>query len=384
MNLLFVTERFPPEIGGVATSASRIARALSRLGHRVDVFTLARDLPAGAADSQELSPQLAVHRLGMARHPDFTLQQSLTFLEWLCGKRAFDAVWGHYVSTAGFLGTWFGALQQLPVILSVRGNDLDRELFPPGDFARLEWCLRRSQLVAAVSRDLARKVEVLSGRSAMVLPNAVDPTVFQPGPRSAALADRYALAPDETVLGFSGELRAKKGLPFLLLAFRELLERQPARLLLIGEVRNQDRGEFERLTVDSAVRDRLIVTGHLANPAEVAEHVRLADVMLFPSLWEGMPNSLLEAMACGVPVIASDAGAIPEIIVDGVNGMLLPRTHLHLMAQRIDELLAMPGDSRQTRVEAARQTILQHYSPEAEAQRLEALLNQLGSATGSR
>lgn len=379
VKLLFVSEQYPPAIGGVATSAGRISRSIVHNGHGVDVFTLARDLSMGVADSRHQLERLRVHRFGMAKNPDFTLQQSLTFLEWLNDQRKFDAVWGHYIATAGFLATWLGNRKQVPVILSVRGNDLDKELFPPGDFARLLWCLKKCTLVVAASRDLASKVHTLADREAAVLPNAVDSDLFTPGERCQDLLTKYAVQPGELVIGFSGELRAKKGLPFLIQAFRELLARQPARLLIIGEVRANDRGEFERMLADEELRKQVIITGHIAEQEEVARHIRLCDVMLFPSLWEGMPNSLLEAMACGVPVVASDAGAIPEVVTDGVTGMLVPRTHLHLLAERVDELLSMPGDSRRGIVAAARRHVCEFHSPAAEQATLHTLLDGFGA-----
>ncbi len=374
MKILFIAERYPPDIGGVAASAGRISQSLAQLNHEVEVFTFARDLPLGAVDSQRRTPTLSIHRLGMAKSLDFTFQQALTFLEWLHRERRFDAIWGHYITTAGFLATWFGAQNSIPSILSVRGNDFDRELFPPGDFARLRWCLERASQVVCVSRDLAKKVGAFAQREALVLPNSVDAELFSPGPRPKSLLERYEIGEGEIVLGFSGELRAKKGLPFLLNAFREILARQPARLLLIGEVRPQDRGEFERLTADAELRAKVIVTGHLPDQHDVVAHLRLADIMLFPSLWEGMPNSLLESLACGIPVIASDAGAIPEVVTDGVEGFVLPRTHLHLLSQRIEELFAMPGDSRKAMIAAARERVLRDHSPAAESRRLAELL----------
>lgn len=377
MKLLFVAEHFPPEIGGVASSAARISQAISRLGHSVDVFVLARDLPSGAVESTLLSPTVALHRMGMARNLDFTLQQSLIFLEWLHNQRRFDAIWGHYVAHAGFLATWFGVHQRIPVALAARGNDIDRELFPPGDFGRLEWCLRKCQRIVAVSRDLASKIETLVDRKATVLPNSVDSERFSPGPRDETLRSHLGIEESDAVLGFSGELRAKKGLPFLVQALRETHQRQPTRLLLIGEVRQQDRGEYERATADPAIKERIILTGHIADPDLVARHMRQVDAMLFPSLWEGMPNSLLEAMACGVPVIASDAGAIPEVLTDRVSGLVVPRTHLHQMAQRVDELFSMPGDTRVGLTEAARKVVLREHSPSVELTRLKSILEAL-------
>ncbi len=88
------------------------------------------------------------------------------------------------------------------------------------------------------------------------------------------------------------------------------------------------------------------MTGHLERREEVADHLRLGDIFLMPSLWDGMPNSVLEAMAAGLPIIASDAGAIPELLTDGSSGVLVPKTHLHLLSQSVDELLAMSEAAR--------------------------------------
>lgn len=347
---------------------------MARAGHLVEVVVHARELPGGAVETTQPEAGLIVHRCGPARSVDYTQQQTLIFLEWLQRRQAFDLVWGHYLTTAGFLAAWFGRTHGVPSVLSVRGNDLDKELFPPGDFGRLQWCLNNASKVVTVSRDLAGKVRALVNREALVMPNAVDVDIFQPGPRPDDLAQKYGLVAGEVVLGFSGELRAKKGLPFLIQCFREVLARQPARLLVIGQVRGSDRGELERLIDDDQLRQRLIVTGHLPEQTEVARHLRLVDVMLIPSLWEGMPNSLLESLAAGVPVIASDAGAIPEVVTDGVHGLLLPRTHLHLLGQRVEEYLAQPGDTRRAMAAASRKLVTQYYSPTVEAQRLKEIL----------
>ena len=80
--------------------------------------------------------------------------------------------------------------------------------------------------------------------------------------------------------------------------------------------------------------NRVLVTGQLATPADVNQHLQLCDVYLQPSLWDGMPNALLEAMAAGCGCIASDAGGIPEIIAPGVDGIVLPRWQLHRWEMR--------------------------------------------------
>jgi glycosyltransferase involved in cell wall biosynthesis len=221
--------------------------------------------------------------------------------------------------------------------------------------------LHASHLVS-VSQDLAAKVRALVERRPTVLPNAVDTDVFAPGGREEELMARLGLPDDELLIGFSGELRAKKGLNFLLAAVQHVRRRQPARLLVIGEVRGGDRGEFERSLVGLGLEGAVRVTGHLEAPAEVARHLRLCDLFVLPSLWEGMPNGLLEAMACGVPVLASDAGGIPEIVRDGVEGLLVPRTHLHQLGARIASYLALPQGVRQRMAVAARQRVEVEHS----------------------
>src|SRR5205823_6026447 len=118
---------------------------------------------------------------------DFTLQQALNFIEWLHGRQRFSVIWGHYLHLAGFLATWVGRRCAIPSVLAVRGNDLDRLLFPPGDFARLEWCLRSCDRIVTVTADLAAKVRAVVDRRAVVIPNAVDTTLFHPGPKPADL-----------------------------------------------------------------------------------------------------------------------------------------------------------------------------------------------------
>lgn len=371
MHLLFLAEKYPPDIGGVAASAARLSRALAALGHDVHVFTLTRDLPAGSVERAETQPRLTRHRFGQSKNLDFTLQQALTFLGWLHGRHAFGLVWGHYAQTAGFLAAWLGKQHGVPSVVALRGNDFDRQLFPPGDLARLEWCLRTTSRLVAVSADLARKVRVLVDRDAVVLPNAVDTAVFCPGPPR----ERGA----EAVLGFSGELRAKKGLPFLLQAVDHVRRHTPARLLIIGEVRGGDRGEWERLLIGLGLADAVSVTGHLNDPGDVAAALRSCDVFLLPSLWEGMPNGLLEAMAAGVPVVASDAGGIPEIVEDGVNGLLVPRTHLHQFGPRVLDVLRMPEPRRRELIESALRTVNVRHSPETEQASLQALLASMSS-----
>lgn len=377
-HLLLITERFAPDLGGLATSATRLVTSLSQLGVEVDAVSWSRYLQPGEISPPPSEAQPRLYRIGLYRHWDMTMPHTLNFLEWLHQTRAYDAVWGHYLFPSGFLATWFAALQGIASTVSARGNDIDREMFPPGDFARLQWTLQNTKVITAVSADMARKIQLLSGRNdVLVWKNAVDTEIFSPLPETNLRAS-LGIAPDEIVLGFCGELREKKGQHFLLNALTTVRQQRPACLLIIGEVRASQESVLQ-LYASQQPEDaaRVIVTGHLADSSTVAAHLRLCDVYLQPSLWEGMPNALLEAMACGCCCIASDAGGIPEVILHGENGFLLPRSHLHKLGEAVLECLAVPMQQRNRIQQAARDRILTNYSISQEQQQLKGVMESL-------
>lgn len=379
MRLLFLTDRFPPDIGGIAVSAGRRSGHLGALGHEVTVVALAADHPPGQAESQYSEMHRKVYRLGPHADEEQTLTWVVRFVERLHRRSGFEAVWGHSLYRAGFLAAWTGRHLGIPSVLSLCGEDFDRAFYPPGDFSRLQWCLHAAARVTAVSADLAARARLVAGKDVTVVPNAVDAATYDPGPRPHELVLRYGLSDSDVVIGFSGELRHGKGMAPLLEAFQHAQGLCRCRLLLIGDVNPQDRGDFVRLAAKLPRQGREILrAGPFSEARLIARHLRLCDVILLPSLRDGLPNSLLEAMACERPVIASTAGGIPEVIRDGHNGLLVAVTHLHGLKKRLEEVLGWPADRRRQLGAAARATVLEHFTPDRERQGLEALLAGLG------
>lgn len=381
--LLFIAERFPPDIGGVSRSASRIISSLVQLGLEVDVVVWSRFLQPGEVKLE--TSKTHVYRLGLYRHWDMTMLHTLNVLEGLQSSQHYDAVWGHYLFPAGFLAVWFAQLNGLPSTVSARGNDVDRALFPPGDFARLQWTLERATVVTSVSQDIRRKIQVLVKRDeVLVIQNAVDSEIFAPAVSGVEkqqvldLKQSLGIAEEELVMGFSGELREKKGQHFLLKALTRVRCDRPACLLIIGEVRTTQEAVlqvFAHQFPEDA--QRLIITGHLTEPLQVAKYLRLCDTYLQPSIWEGLPNSLLEAMACGLGCIASDAGGIPEMIETGQTGFILPRNQLHNLGEAVLEWCRLE-EAVKTRIQIkARDRILQNYSLTQELSCLQQVIARL-------
>lgn len=376
-----LTERFAPDLGGVARSAARTAEAIAKQGWQVHVVAWTKTLQPGTLETEERSDGVIVHRVGLFSNWDYSMQHTTNVLTWLHDDIGFQAVWGHYLFPAGYMAVLFAKTCGLPCTVSARGNDVDRLLFPPGDFARLLWTVERADIVSSVSEDLAKKIQILSPQTSVeVLANVVDTTVFSPQPDAtqSELRTERGIQADEVVLGFSGELRHKKGLPFLLAALAEVRESRACCLLVIGVIRPRERAHLTTFAAEyPEAADRIIVTGHLEDPTDVARHLRLCDVVLQPSVWDGLPNSILEAMACGKIVIASDAGGIPEVIQHGENGYAIPISQLHNLGTAVLEVLNMDHDRHAAMTTAARKTVLAAFQDDAEAARLSPLLQRL-------
>jgi len=131
-------------------------------------------------------------------------------------------------------------------------------------------------------------------------------------------------------------LSNEKGIHFLIHGFKILLETIDARLIIVGD--GVDRLLLERMAEDLEIREKVIFTGWVDNPFK---YLKKTDVFVLPSLWEGFPMVVLEAMACGIPVIVTDSsGGIREVIKDGINGLLIKSGSPISISESIHDLLS--------------------------------------------
>jgi glycosyltransferase involved in cell wall biosynthesis len=340
MNILILTEKYPPDAGGLAISTRRLAHGLP------------------------------VDRIGIHRRADDTLAAWFDHVVALHAAQPFDLIHALYLTHPAFVAVSAARYLDIPSVASARGNDLDRTAFDSGRFAQVAWSLQHASAVTAVTQDLARKARAFApGCAVQVVPNGVDAARFTPGPRDAALAEALGLG-DAPVIAFIGEARQKKGITILLPAFAALCARspRPPALLLVGDVRKDDApviDVFRRQNPALAVR----LVPQVAH-AELPAYYRLADVLAIPSLRDGMPNTLLEGMACGCAVIASATGGIPDVLGRGgaEDGVLVPPGDAAALAGALEALLADPA--RRARIgAAARGTVEREFTPEREVER---------------
>jgi glycosyltransferase involved in cell wall biosynthesis len=251
----------------------------------------------------------------------------------------------------------------LPAVVSARGNVLDKAVFEPVKAAHALYALAQAQAVTANSRDLQCKAQALApGRAVALVPNGVDAERFAPAAPDAALASSIGLD-ERPVVGFVGEARAKKGLATLLLAFRLLAERRPAQLVLIGGVRADDKDTFKVFRKQHPALAIHVVD--YDDPQRMPAWYSLLDVLALPSVRDGLPNALLEGMACARAVVATPAGGIPDALREGENGCLVPVNDAPALAAALDRLLADEG-LRARLGTAARATVRRDFTMERE------------------
>ena len=332
--LALVTGQYPPDIGGVGQSARRVARLLRDAGLTVDVVVMTKHgaaLPLDEAITTTEEDGLHVHRVrvhhpGIAPDPPPEAEALTRYnremfqaLDHLARVHRWDLLLGFFLYPAGFVATAVAALHGLPAIVSIRGNDVGKYAFDPLRLPFVRATLERADRVVSVATSLTRLADGLitpiAAKSRTILNSIdLDPSVPRPRPPVAMAGP---------VVGSAGLFRYKKGLIYL---FKALSGMNGAfgTLLLAGDWFSEaDREPHERAIADLGLTARTRVTGRIPSD-QMAGWLELFDVLVFPSLFsEGCPRAMLEAMALGKAVIGSRSGAIPEILRDGENGLLV-------------------------------------------------------------
>ena len=376
MKIALLSEKYTPDIGGLAISAERLARLLASAGHQVHVF--APTLSLSPSETRTLpSSGVSVRRFGAHKRVDDTLVDwfELVVEEHRC--EAFDVLQGYFLTQAGFVAAYAGKYLNIPSVVSARGNDIERAIFDPACAAHILYALEHASAVTANANELAKKARaMLPGLEVTVIPNGIDTEQFKSFLRNKLLAESLGLINEASrVVGFTGELREKKGLRSILSAYAQVNKRNPATLLVVGDVRaGEDKQIFEEFKLSNP-NANVIVTGYVSQN-DLPVYYSLMDVFVHPSLRDGLPNALLEAMACEKAIIATPVGGIVDVVTDCENGRFVRTNTVDELAESIDELLNNET-LRKKLGSAARQTIIDKFTLQAELEGNLALYRRL-------
>lgn len=379
MKIALLTEKYTPDIGGLAISSERLARLLTSTGYKVRVFSPTGSLPPSEQRTLTSSGAI-VTRFGAHKRADDTLVDWFDLIVEEHAREPFDVLHAYFLTQAGFIATLAGRYLNIPSVVSIRGNDVDRAAFDPARFSHTMFALQHANVVTANAQESIRKAKAFFDREIILIPNGVDTDHFKPMQRNDALVEslrlegkrkeerelrgKWKVESDGAVIGFVGELREKKGTTSLLSAYAQVSKSRPAALLIVGEVRHgEDSQTFEKIRA-SIPESNIIVTGYVS-PNDLPAYYSLIDVFVHPSLHDGMPNAILEAMACKKCVIATPVGGTKELIENGKNGMLVNVNDANALAEKILQLLD-DREQRESLGKSAREFVVSKFKPEKE------------------
>ena len=395
MKICITTLEFPPDVGGVGESAQRIARMLLNLGYEVHVavfravFRTERE-KALAGEYRRSSCQtteqdgLVVHRLQpairsvIAKEQDY-LCDLYSQLKSLYQQYQFDTFHAFFINETGFLSTLLAREYGILAINSVRGADLHKHLFSPQQHAQIAWTLAHSAWTTFVSQDLMNRARVLVPEireKSSAFWNSVAPIDFDTLP-APALVERL----QGTVIGSVGSFRDKKGLEYLLDACRQI-QTEEFTLLLVGDFVEKERHYWEQELLNSGVAERVAITGKISR-REALAYLPYMDIFAIPSLHDGCPNALLEAMLAARAIVGTNVDAIGEILEDGINALVVNPGFSEELIAALRRLFAQPALRRELGI-SARDKVLHQLTPAVEQRNWERVYQQLGNSTRAR
>ncbi|HZB87189.1 MAG TPA: N-acetyl-alpha-D-glucosaminyl L-malate synthase BshA [Terracidiphilus sp.] len=361
-----------PTYGGSGVVATELGIELANAGHEVHFISYSQPFRLSGRDDGIFYHEVPVSSYPLFEFPPYDLALASRMAE-VAEFNNLDLLHVHYAiphSVSALLARQMleARGRRLPFVTTLHGTDitlvgLDRSYLPITRYS-----IQQSDGVTSISSYLKDKTVQHFGieRPIEVIPNFVNCEVYKPfADESARMEARRRLAkPDEAILIHLSNFRPVKRVVDVVKVFARVTEQVPARLMLVGD--GPDRSAAEWLAHDLGIQDRIHFLG---KQERVNELLPLADLMVMPSELESFGLAALEAMACKVPTVATRVGGVPELIDDGVSGLLFPVGEVKAMAEGAIALLkdrakleTMRDEARQTaRTRFCSTLVLPHY-----------------------
>jgi L-malate glycosyltransferase len=333
-----------PTYGGSGVVATELGMELAARGHEIHFISYAMPVRLDAARGRIEFHEVEVSTYPLFDHAPYALTLAVKMLE-VAQSVNLDLLHVHYAiphSVSALLARMMAAPKRLPFVTTLHGTDItlvgnDRSFLPITRFS-----IEQSDGVTAISRYLKQKTieEFDIQRPIEVIPNFVNCDLYC---RKDDPAQRDEWAPQgEPILMHLSNFRPVKRVTDAVEIFARVRRAMPAKLVLIGD--GPDRGAAEWLIRQKGLAKDVFLLG---KQDRVYEKLSLADLFLLPSDHEAFGLAALEAMACEVPVIATNVGGVPEVIEQGVDGYMVAPRDVDAAARYAIEILSRPDRGRQ-------------------------------------
>ena len=349
-----------PTYGGSGAVATELGLDLAERGHEVHFISYAQPFRLDGFKERVFFHEVEMDEYPLFEHPPYSLALAVAIHD-TARNQELDLVHVHYAiphaTSAWVAKEMLGAERDLKIVTTLHGTDITLVGLHPSFQAITQFSILKSHGMTSVSSFLKdRTVEDFNvpEERIRVIPNFIDPSVFR---RDKERCHRATLAPEgEKIVMHISNFRPVKRIPDVVEVFARISREVPARLVLVGD--GPERARAMDKATELGVLDKVLFLG---KHQSVDELLACADLFLLPSKNESFGLAALEALACGTPVIASDMGGLPEVVVHGETGFLFPLGNVEEMADAGISLLK--DQDRWTRFsEAARSDAVARFS----------------------
>ena len=332
-----------PTFGGSGVVATELGKALAAQGHEIHFITYNTPVRLGSFKPGIFYHEVRVSDYPLFDYPPYELVLASKMVE-VVKDHNIDLIHVHYAiphASAAITAKKILAEEgiSLPIVTTLHGTDItllgrDRSFEPV-----ISYAINKSDAVTAVSEDLRIETDKLFGvnKDIEVVPNFFCPKHFS---IEADNKFRVKIAPEgQPILTHISNFRPVKRVLDVVKIFNKVLDQIDSRLLLVGD--GPDRTSAEKMCRDFGIEDKVVFLGKVKNPIEA---LMISDLFILPSEAESFGLAALEALAAGVPVIASNTGGIPELVEDGVSGFLCKVGDVKSMAEKAIRILSNKDD----------------------------------------
>jgi len=352
--ICITTPEFPPFTwGGLARTVERVADHISHLGLAVHVAHFIVEEGARVLLDEnrrtETAGSVTIHRMAVGKENfadgkrqlwdcphTLTLQMMYQSLELLHADERFDFLHSFFLYPVGYVTGLLARRKRIPTVATLVGNDIKRYIFSPEKVGVCRSGLENADRVVGLSVDLLEMADALTPimSKARVVHNSVEvpPRAWEP-PRGGRKPFR---------IGCAGIFKYAKGLPYLFKALAELTKTRDVVLDLVGRLRESEEGVYHEMVRETGAASRVNLRDAIPH-SEIPRWLRTLDAFVLPSVTEGCPNILMEAMACGLPCVATKTGANDVLIEDRVSGLLVPWGSSAALAAALEAVIAAPN-----------------------------------------
>jgi N-acetyl-alpha-D-glucosaminyl L-malate synthase BshA len=364
VKVAILTRDFPPKhLGGTEIATYNLAKELSKKGHQVLIVTTwDKELPAETIECGFRIRRVRFSRSKILKYPGLILFSIETLL--ILRKFQPDVIHGQSVYM-GLPALLTKKVIDKPYVIWLRGSDI--YIIGLSQFSNVllpRWfrCsisklfLDQADAVIALTRDMKEEAQKLCNTEVFVIPNGIDLKKFSRLSKKKA-RDRLHMQKDAKVLIFIGRLHKVKGIVHLIEAMKIIKEKcSKIQLLIIGD--GTERDYLKRRVRDLNLEKYINFVGRVSNNS-IPDYLYASDLFVLPSFSEGFPVTILEAMASGLPILATRVRGVPEIINEGVNGFLVEPGDSHQIAEKA--ILILQNDNMRDRISEHNKKYVKRY-----------------------